>query len=617
MTPLGSRRSVVVRYFPTIYSSICSVCTLIYVFITVFGSFDPGYTVSIRSRRQAVEVGPAPDPRHPSFGVVDIAVFEEVSGLLGPLLWRVGVDCLFDGFGDDPSLRFRGARGGELRQPVFLQPRQAVTVVGDLVDVRPRPGQVVVGQVHEHLCVPGLLSDSSAASADVFVAVPVADEGNYLPCVYCCRVTCCHGRRGTGGHTADTWAPFLPDDTESRPSVSAVDHSLMSHHSKAVCMSAVVVGSGIIGLASAYYLQKRGVDTVVLDKSTPGTGSTGRANGGIRAQFSSPINTKLSQESIEVWKSFEEQFDTEIGYRRPGYLFLARRESTAEILRENVRKQNELGVDSEFVSPDDAAVLCPELNAEQYRGGAYCAGDGFADPNLGLQGFLRGATDLGADVRTGVEVLDVLRDGERVSGVRTDAGDVEAEFVVNAAGPWAAQVGALAGLDLPVSPRRRQLVIVEPETPVDDSVPFTVDLDESVHFRPERNGAAVVGGHFAEDAAADPDAYKRKMDQGWAIQALEQVSECAEYFGPETRVKHGWAGLYAVTPDHHPIIEESLPGFVNVVGFSGHGFMHSPAVGQVVAELVADGETSLVDVSELTAARFEHGNYLQEGTVID
>ncbi|RBI60362.1 FAD-binding oxidoreductase [halophilic archaeon] len=385
-------------------------------------------------------------------------------------------------------------------------------------------------------------------------------------------------------------------------------------------MRVIIIGGGIIGIASAYYLRQRDIDVTVLEKSTLGSGSTDRANGGIRAQFSSPVSAALSQESIKVWETFEEEFDTDIGYQRPGYLFLARTESTVERFQENVSQQKKLGVNSKFISPEEAESLCPELKTSNFLGATYCPSDGFADPHLGLQGFSIAANEAGADIRTNVEVTDVLQEQstDRVTGVQTTSERLSADFVVNATGAWARRIGEMVDLDLPVSPRRRQLMVVEPEKPIDDSVPFTIDLDRSVHFRPEREGSAVVGGHFADaDPKQDPDRYKEKMDLDWAAKTIEEASKCAAYFGPDSQVKQGWAGLYAITPDHHPIIEESLPGFVNAVGFSGHGFMQAPATGQIVAELIDEGESSLVDVSHLTTDRFSRDIHLEEGTVIN
>jgi sarcosine oxidase subunit beta len=383
-------------------------------------------------------------------------------------------------------------------------------------------------------------------------------------------------------------------------------------------MHVVVVGGGIVGLASAYYLAVRGVDVTVMEKGSLGGGSTGRANGGIREQFTSAVSIDLSRESVRVWERFEEAFGTDIAYRRPGYLFLARTAETADRFREHVSLQNEHGVRSEFLTPGAAVERCPGLYPDAYVGATYCPTDGFADPHLALQGFVRAVTDAGATVRTGVEVTDVRVTDGAVTGVESTGGRHDADFVVNAAGPWAARVGAMAGLDLPVSPRRRQLLVADAAQPVPTDVPLTVDVDEGVHFRPERDGWAVVGGHFgADDPEQDPDRYRTTHDLVWATETLGAASNAATYFGPETELVGGWAGLYAVTPDHHPVIEEPMPGFVNAVGFSGHGFMQSPATGRVVSELVVDGEARTVDVSALRADRFERGEALYEGSVID
>ncbi len=379
-----------------------------------------------------------------------------------------------------------------------------------------------------------------------------------------------------------------------------------------------VVGGGIIGVSSAYHLARRGVDVTVLERSSVGAGNTGRANGGIRAQFSSPVSVALSTESIAVWEDFEEEFGVDIGYRRPGYLFLVREDSTAEQFRANVAEQNRRGVPSEFLTPEEAAEHCPGLHTERLRGATYSPTDGFADPNLALQGFVGAAREEGVEIRTGTEVTDLYSDGGRITGVETAAGSVGADYVVNAAGAWAHRVGEMAGLDLPVSPRRRKLTVLDPATPVPASVPFVVDVDGDAHFRPEREGAVVAGGHFADaDPEVDPDTVDESTSLDWAAQVVESLADVADYFGPETQVRRGWAGVYAVTPDHHPIIGETRPGFVNAVGFSGHGFMQSPATGRVVAELVVDGEASLVDVSDLGADRFDRGALLHEGTVID
>jgi sarcosine oxidase subunit beta len=381
-------------------------------------------------------------------------------------------------------------------------------------------------------------------------------------------------------------------------------------------MHAVVVGGGIVGLASAYYLAERGVDVTVCEKSSVGAGSTERSAGGIRAQYSTPVNVALSRAAMDVWDGFEERFDADIAYRRTGYLFLAREEATAEAFRADVAMQNDHGIDSEFLAPGEAAEHCPGLDPDRFVGATYHDRDGFCDPHLALQALSRAAADAGVEVRTGTPVTDVRRDGDRVVGVETPDGPLDAEFVVNAAGPWARRVAAMAGIDVPVAPKRRQLAVVDPGHPVPEDDPLTIDLDTGSYFRPERDGNALVGGVFdGPDPDRDPEDYDGDVDLPWAADAVEAAGEWTSYFGPDSRIRRGWAGLYAVTPDHHPVVEETLPGFVQAVGFSGHGFQHAPATGQVVAELVVDGEASLVDVSRLTSERFETGDLVEERNV--
>lgn len=381
-------------------------------------------------------------------------------------------------------------------------------------------------------------------------------------------------------------------------------------------MDVIVIGGGIIGLSSAYYLSERGADVTLFEKGSLGNESTARSAGGIRSQFSTSVNVELSLASKRVWNTFEEEFGVDIDYRKIGYLFLARNDDVAETFRENVEMQTGLGADSEYLSPKQAAAHCPELHTEKFVGATYNPDDGIADPNLAVQGYSKAASDHGTEIKTGTAVTDVVVDGETVQGVETEDGTYEADFVVNAAGAFADRVADMAGLDLPIDPRRRQIAIVEPTKPVPEDVPLTIDLETGSYFRPERDGDALVGGHFGdEDPTVDPERYSDSMDMDWAAVAVEHAIDYAGYFDLDSGIKRGWAGLYAVTPDHHPIIEETVPGFVTAAGFSGHGFQHAPATGGIVSELVYDGEPTLVDVSELTSDRFEEGGALVEQNV--
>ena len=371
-------------------------------------------------------------------------------------------------------------------------------------------------------------------------------------------------------------------------------------------MDVVVVGGGIVGLSSTDALAAAGADVTLCESDSLGTGSITRSAGGIRTQFWTRVNVRLSIESLRVWKSFEATFGVDIAHRRPGYLFLARTPETANRFRESVAMQRDLGVDSEFLSPTAAVERCPGLDPDGFVGATYNGADGFADPNLAVQGYATSAREAGIDVRTGTPVVDIVTDGGRVTGVETDAERIDTDFVVNAAGAWAATVADLAGVDLPIHPRRRQIAVVDPSRPVSADVPLTIDLEEGSYFRPERDGAALVGGHFAEtESDADPDAYSDSMGLDWAATAVERAAVYTSYFDGDSRIRRGWAGLYAVTPDHHLIVEETIAVLVTAAGFSGHGFQHAPATGRLVAELCTDGEASLVDIEPLSDCRFE------------
>ena len=373
-------------------------------------------------------------------------------------------------------------------------------------------------------------------------------------------------------------------------------------------MDVVVIGGGIVGLSAAYSLGEAGADVTLFERKSLGMESTARSAGGIRSQFSTRVNVELSVASREVWDSFEEEFGVDMAYRRPGYLLLAREAATAEQFDRDVAMQNDLGVGTERLTPAEAAERCPGLRAERFVAATYNPTDGFADPNLAVQGYAAAAREAGVDVHTKTGVTGIRRSDGAVTGVETEKGEWDADFVVNAAGAWAGRVAALAGVDLPLWPRRRQIAVVDPSEPVPEDVPLTIDLDIGSYFRPERDGAALVGGHFAEaDPDADPDAYSESLDIDWAATAVEHAADYTTYFGPDSRIRRGWAGLYAVTPDHHPILEETVPGLITAAGFSGHGFQHAPATGQIVAELCLDGEASLVDVDRLSSDRFEDG----------
>jgi sarcosine oxidase subunit beta len=202
--------------------------------------------------------------------------------------------------------------------------------------------------------------------------------------------------------------------------------------------------------------------------------------------------------------------------------------------------------------------------------------------------------------------------------ITVSGANAEADFVVNAAGPWSGKIASMAGVDYPIKHTRRQMLTIEPETPIPESNPLTNHLDRRISFRPEREGVAISSGGFDAHPTSDidPDSYSKKLDFDYAAKALEVLNKVAGYFGEGTRIRDGWAGLYTNTPDHNPIIEETVPGMVTATGFSGHGFMHSPATGKVVSELVTEGEASLIDISSLTRDRFDGAEETSKDLII-
>jgi len=345
-------------------------------------------------------------------------------------------------------------------------------------------------------------------------------------------------------------------------------------------MDVAIVGGGIVGLASAYELAGRGHAVTVLEKGSLGMGSTARAAGGIRQQFSTEVNVKLSLASLPTWETFEERFGVDLAFRRHGYLFLAREPDTERTLRENVAMQNALGVPSELLSPEEAREHCPGLRADRFRCCSYCAEDGIADPNLAVQGYAGAVREAGVEVRTKTPVTELLEEGGHVTGLVAGGDRVEADSVVLAAGAWTRELATGLDIELPIAPRRRSIAVVDPEISVPETDPLTADLDTGAYFMPERDGVAFVGGQIGEDRDVDPDGYGEGIEMLWAAEAVERAGDLATYFGPDSRIRRGWSGLYAVTPDSHPVIEESLPGLVVAAGFSGHGFMHAPAPGR-------------------------------------
>jgi len=361
-----------------------------------------------------------------------------------------------------------------------------------------------------------------------------------------------------------------------------------------------IIGGGIMGVATAFYLAERGIkDVVLLEKDLVSQGSTGLSVGGIRQQFSHPANIRLSRQSMRVFGRFREEFGIDIGYHKAGYLFLAGKEETWRDFLASVETQRRLGVPVEILDQAEILSRWPYLNVSDVRGGTFCAEDGYADPYLVAMGFARSARSLGVRIEELTRVTAIRLKGDRIAGVATTRGAVQAPVVVNAAGPWAAEIGRMVAVELPVLPYRRQAFMTQPFDVFPKPVPMIIDQDATFYFRGADPG--LIMGMSDPD---EPSSFHLQTDREF----MERVVEAAVHRAPQiesARILRGWAGLYEVTPDDNPIIGPipTRPGFFCAVGFSGHGFQHGPAVGQIMSRLIA-GERGDFDLEPFSYERF-------------
>lgn len=372
----------------------------------------------------------------------------------------------------------------------------------------------------------------------------------------------------------------------------------------------VIVGGGVVGASVAYHLAARGcTDVLVLDRAAPGSGSTGRATGGYRAQFATPVNVRLSLLAREKLRAFRDELGVDAGYRPCGYLFVATDPAQLAALRSAQRVQQEAGLhDAREVDADDVRALNPAVHGDDVVGGVFCATDGFIRPLQILHGYLAAARRLGVRVRCGRAVRALRRDGDRVVGVETDAGPVHAGAVVNAAGAWAAHLVADAGVELPVVPVQRQTAVSAPTSCLPPDMPMTIFVEDGFHLR-VRDGRVLLlrSGPHAPRHHGGPCTF----DVGW----LPGVLERARHRVPRLAalpIDHGAciAGLYEMSPDGHAILGAApgLDGLYLANGSSGHGVMHAPALGQLLAERMLDGAARTVDVRALRPERFAEGD---------
>ena len=372
----------------------------------------------------------------------------------------------------------------------------------------------------------------------------------------------------------------------------------------------VIVGGGVMGASAAFHLAEAGVSVVLLERGELAGGSTSRAAGGVRANFSDELNISLGKRSLELFADFPQRPGQEIDLHRSGYLFVLTRPEDVDLFTASVALQNSLGVESRMIDVEEACRLSPLLDPEGVLAAAWSPNDGHCTPESVVMGYASGARRHGAVVRTGVEVTGIDSTGGEISAVHSTDGTVQTQCVIDCAGAWSPQIAAYVGVDLPVTPYKRELLITEPMAePID--MAFTIDYATTFYWH--REGPGILSGFSRKDVEPGFD-ISRDADFPECLGELAAVRAPALL---DLGVRSGWAGLYEVTPDHNALLGESkdVSRFLYATGFSGHGFLQGPAIGEILRDIYL-GQTPFIDVSPLDVTRFATGELRPERNIV-
>lgn len=383
--------------------------------------------------------------------------------------------------------------------------------------------------------------------------------------------------------------------------------------------STVIVGGGIVGAAAAYFLTDRGErDVLLLERDRLGSGTSGGGLGGIRHQFTNELDVRLSLLSSAFWREFDSFTGGSHAFEQRGYLFLAETPEGLASLREPLAMYVRCGLPVRMLSRIEIADLVPGMRVDDLAGGRFCALDGYGDPLDALSGFAAAAVLEGARVVEGVEVTSLVREGDRVTGVRTTAGEVSCDRVLVATGAWTAPLAATASVQVPIWGYARSIMEAGPYPALSRS-PMVIELESGFHFRPK--GALQrfampnlsADGSIEKRPAGAPDEFGGPGPRPDVPASLEPwVRARAAWRHPafaEVRIARSWSCFYEMTPDDHPIVGKvpDVEGLYLAAGFSGHGFMHAPATGQLIVEEMLDGKASTLNISDLSLERFSSG----------
>lgn len=368
-----------------------------------------------------------------------------------------------------------------------------------------------------------------------------------------------------------------------------------------------------MGASAAYHLAQRGMKNIVLLEKEPlfGQGSTAKCAGGVRYQFATEINIRLSLESLPMLERFKEEIGQEVNYRKCGYLFVLTREQDVQAFQRHVALQHRLGVQTEWLSGDEVRKRLPLMRFDDALAGTFHQKDGLVDPNSVVMGYIGAAQKLGVKAIPNTEVTGIRISGDQVGAVETSRGVVQTRLVLNAAGAWAGQIGLMAGIHIPIIPLRRQMFTTTPLPEIPAGFPFVIDFTQSLYFHREGEGLLIGMSNQNETPG-----FNQNVDEEFELLNLEAALARMPLLERASRASH-WAGLYEITPDAHPIFGATpVEGFYLLAGFSGHGFMHGPIAGKLMAEFILDGRFSTVDVSPLDLARFDEGRQIREYNVV-
>lgn len=364
----------------------------------------------------------------------------------------------------------------------------------------------------------------------------------------------------------------------------------------------VIVGAGVIGLSIAYHLSLHGnLKIAVIEKEKfPCMGSTAYCTGGIRHQFSNPVNVALTKISLPYFKQFETNMGYPIYFRQRGYLFVSANPGKCARFRENQALLKNFNIPAEFLTREELASRYPFINCADLIGGTFCPLDAYADPYGVTMGYFQQARKRGVEVFFREEVTGLDLTGDSIKGVITPAGRISCPVVVNAAGPHLPEMGKTAGIEIPARPYRRQVYVCSPLAGIPGDAPLVVDMDTGFYLHTEKNGTMILGGTDRDSYPGMDTAVNWSLLDGFIESAVRRIPLLQD-----GKLVRAFVGIRSLTPDYLGILGEhpALKGFFIAGGFAGNGFMHAPAIGLIASRLIAEGKCDLLDTAPLSPAR--------------